>query len=51
MATGVKISDNFAFLAHEFPHAAEGATLAERSINSDPRAFRLHNPTRQRGIL
>jgi type I restriction enzyme R subunit len=38
----VNISANFAFLAQEFPHAAEGATLAERSINSDPRASCFH---------
>jgi type I restriction enzyme R subunit len=36
------ISANFAFLAQEFPHAAEGATLAERSINGDPRASCFH---------
>lgn len=36
------ISTNFAFLAKEFPHAADGATLAERSVNGDPRAFCLH---------
>ncbi len=38
----INISPNFAFLAQEFPHAAEGATLAERSINSDPRASCFH---------
>ncbi len=38
----VNISANFAFLAQEFPHAAEGATLAERSINGDPRASCFH---------
>ena len=38
----MKISDNFAFLAQEFPHAAEAATLAERSINADPRASCFH---------
>jgi type I restriction enzyme R subunit len=38
----MNISTNFAFLAQEFPHAAEGATLAERSINADPRASCFH---------
>lgn len=38
----VNISANFGFLAQEFPHAAEGATLAERSINGDPRASCFH---------
>lgn len=38
----INISANFAFLAQEFPHAAEGATLAERSINGDPRASCFH---------
>jgi type I restriction enzyme R subunit len=38
----LNISANFAFLAQEFPHAAEGATLAERSINGDPRASCFH---------
>ncbi len=38
----VTISDNFAFLAQEFPHAAEGATLAERAIHGDPRASCFH---------
>lgn len=42
MAADVKISANFAFLAQEFPHAAEGATLAERSIYGDPRASCFH---------
>ena len=38
----VNVSPNFAFLVREFPHAAEGATLAERSINTDPRASCFH---------
>jgi type I restriction enzyme, R subunit len=38
----LNISANFAFLAQEFPHAAEGATLAERSIHGDPRASCFH---------
>jgi type I restriction enzyme, R subunit len=38
----INISANFAFLAQEFLHAAEGATLAERSINGDPRASCFH---------
>src|SRR6476620_851809 len=38
----INISANFAFLSQEFPHAAEGATLAERSINGDPRASCFH---------
>src|SRR4051812_9471695 len=38
----LNISANFAFLAQEFPQAAEGATLAERSINGDPRASCFH---------
>ena len=38
----VNVSANFAFLAQEFPHAAEGATLAERSIHGDPRASCFH---------
>ncbi|MBV8780933.1 MAG: DEAD/DEAH box helicase family protein, partial [Phycisphaerae bacterium] len=38
----VNISANFAFLAQEFPHAAEGATLAERSVNGDPRGACFH---------
>ena len=42
MAAAQNISANFAFLAQEFPHAAEGATLAERSINGDPRASCFH---------
>lgn len=36
------ISPNFAFLAQEFPHTAESATLAERGINGDPRASCFH---------
>src|SRR3954451_12208453 len=39
---GVNISANFAFLAQEFLPTAEGATLAERSINGDPRASCFH---------
>src|SRR4249919_2281363 len=42
MTASVNISGNFAFLAQEFPHAAEGATLAELSINGDPRASCFH---------
>ena len=38
----MNISANFAFLVQEFPHAAEGATLAERAICGDPRASCFH---------
>lgn len=38
----VTISANFALLAQEFLPTAESATLAERSINGDPRASCFH---------
>ncbi len=42
MAASVNISDNFAFLREEFPPVAQSATLAERSVYSDPRAACFH---------
>ena len=36
------ISDNFAFLKQEFPHAAESASFAERHVYGDPRASCFH---------
>ena len=38
----VEISDNFGFLKHEFPFAAESASLAERQVYGDPRAACFH---------
>ncbi|MBW3565479.1 MAG: DEAD/DEAH box helicase family protein [Acidobacteria bacterium] len=38
----VDVSPNFAFLAQEFFHVAESATMAERSIYGDPRASCFH---------
>lgn len=37
-----EISENFAFLKYEFPHAAKSATLAERHVYSDPRGSCFH---------
>ena len=37
-----EISENFAFLKHEFPFAAESASLAERQVYGDPRAACFH---------
>ncbi len=36
------ISPNFAFLAHEFPNEAEGASLAESLAHADPRGCLFH---------
>ena len=38
----MEISENFAFLKQEFPHAAESASFAERHVYSDPRASCFH---------
>ena len=38
----MEISENFAFLKQEFPHAAESASFAERHVFSDPRASCFH---------
>ena len=38
----MEISENFAFLKHEFPFAAESASLAERQVYGDPRAACFH---------
>ena len=38
----MKISANFAFLAQEFPHAAESASYAEHHVHGDPRASCFH---------
>ena len=37
-----EVSENFAFLKHEFPFAAESASLAERHVYGDPRASCFH---------
>ena len=37
-----EVSENFAFLKHEFPFAAESASLAERQVYGDPRAACFH---------
>ena len=36
------VSENFAFLKQEFPHAAESASFAERHVYGDPRASCFH---------
>ena len=36
------VSENFAFLKQEFPHAAESASFAERHVFGDPRASCFH---------
>ena len=38
----MEISENFAFLKQEFPHAAESASFAERHVYGDPRASCFH---------
>ena len=38
----MEVSANFAFLAQEFPHAAESASFAERHVFGDPRASCFH---------
>ena len=38
----MEVSENFAFLKHEFPFAAESASLAERQVYGDPRAACFH---------
>ena len=38
----MEISENFAFLKQEFPHAAESANFAERHVFGDPRASCFH---------
>ena len=38
----MEVSENFAFLKQEFPHAAESASFAERHIFGDPRASCFH---------
>ena len=37
-----EVSENFAFLQQEFPHAAESASYAERHVYGDPRASCFH---------
>ena len=38
----MEVSQNFAFLKQEFPHAAESASFAERHVFGDPRASCFH---------
>ena len=38
----MEVSENFAFLKQEFPHAAESASFAERHVFGDPRASCFH---------
>ena len=38
----MEVSENFAFLKQEFPHAAESASYAERHVFGDPRASCFH---------
>ena len=38
----MEVSENFAFLKQEFPHAAESASYAERHVYGDPRASCFH---------
>ena len=38
----MEVSENFAFLKQEFPHAAESASFAERHVYGDPRAACFH---------
>ena len=38
----MEVSENFAFLKQEFPHAAESASFAERHVYDDPRASCFH---------
>ena len=38
----MEVSENFAFLRHEFPHVAESACFAERHVFGDPRASCFH---------
>ena len=38
----MEVSENFAFLKQEFPHAAESASFAERHVFEDPRASCFH---------
>jgi type I restriction enzyme R subunit len=38
----MEVSANFAFLRHEFPHAAESASFAEQHVYGDPRASCFH---------
>ena len=38
----MEVSENFAFLRQEFPHAAESASFAERHVFGDPRASCFH---------
>ena len=38
----MEVSENFAFLKQEFPHAAESASFAERHAFGDPRASCFH---------
>ena len=38
----MEVSENFAFLKQEFPHAAESASFAERHVYGDPRASCFH---------
>ena len=39
----MEVSENFAFLKQEFPHAAESASYAERHVYGDPRASCFHS--------
>ena len=38
----MEVSENFAFLKQEFPHAAASASFAERHVFGDPRASCFH---------
>ena len=38
----MEVSENFAFLKQEFPHAAESASFAEQHVFGDPRASCFH---------
>ena len=38
----MEVSENFALLKQEFPHAAESASFAERHVYGDPRASCFH---------
>ena len=38
----MEVSENFAFLKQEFPHAAESGSYAERHVYGDPRASCFH---------
>ena len=44
----MEVSENFAFLKQEFPHAAESASFAERHVFRRPKGVLLPCPTRTR---